>query len=124
MAETITTAYSAAAAADATRRLLSLPVRPSVIVYDNDVLAVSGLGVAAEMGVDVPGDLSVASFDDSVMAQLVRPALTTLTRDTVELGERATRLLLDQLASSERLASRPGPALTLTVRASTAPPRR
>ena len=124
MAETITTDYSAAAAADATRRLLSLPVRPSVIVYDNDVLAVSGLGVAAEMGVDVPGDLSVASFDDSVMAQLVRPALTTLTRDTVELGERATRLLLDQLASSERLVSRPGPALTLTVRASTAPPRR
>ena len=118
----IPTDYSAEAGANATRTLLSRSVRPTAIVYDNDVLAVAGLGVAVEMGVAVPRQLSVASFDDSVMAQLVRPALTTLTRDTVELGERATRLLLDQLGSGEPLASRPGPPLTLSVRESTAVP--
>jgi DNA-binding LacI/PurR family transcriptional regulator len=91
-------------------------------VYDNDVLAVAGLGVAAEMGVVVPRDLSIVSFDDSAMAQLVRPALTTLTRDTVELGERAARLLLDQIESDAPLSSRPGPPLTLSVRDSTARP--
>jgi len=121
-AETVPTDYSAGTAAAVTRDLLSRPVRPTVVVYDNDVLAVAGLGVAVEMGVAVPRQLSVASFDDSVMAQLVRPALTTLTRDTVELGERATRLLLDQLGSGEPLASRPGPPLTLSVRESTAVP--
>ena len=41
--------------AEATRRLLSGPDRPTAIVYDSDVLAVSGLGVAQQMGLSVPG---------------------------------------------------------------------
>ncbi|MFZ7088913.1 LacI family DNA-binding transcriptional regulator [Curtobacterium sp. RRHDQ10] len=121
-AETIPTDYSAAAGASVTRTLLSRPVRPTAIVYDNDVLAVAGLGVAAEMGVAVPADLSIVSFDDSAMARLVRPALTTLTRDTVELGQRAAKLLLDQIEADAPLSSRPGPPLTLSVRDSTARP--
>ncbi|WP_258368602.1 LacI family DNA-binding transcriptional regulator [Curtobacterium sp. MCBD17_013] len=123
-AESFTTDYSSDAGAAITRTLLVGPRRPTAIVYDNDVLAVAGLGVAAEMGVPVPDDLSIASFDDSAMARLVRPALTTLTRDTVELGERAARLLLEQVEARSPLTSRPGPALTLSVRESTARPRR
>lgn len=122
-AETLTTDYSAENGASMTRMLLSRTHRPSAIVYDNDVLAVAGLGVAQEMGVAVPRELSIASFDDSILARLVRPSLTTLTRDTVELGERAARLLLAQVVSPEPLGSLEGPALTLSVRDSTAPPR-
>lgn len=123
-AETITTDFSAADGADATRHLLSRPHPPTAIVYDSDVLAVAGLGVAQEMGVAVPAELSIVSFDDSVMARLVRPALTTLTRDTVEFAEAAVGLLLRQIDASEPLPSEPGPRVTLTVRDSTAPPAR
>lgn len=119
-ARSLPTDYSAAAGAAATRTLLSQPERPTAIIFDNDILAVAGLGVAAEMGVAVPQEVSIVSFDDSTMAQLVRPALTSLTRDTVGLGEHAARLLLRQLDSAERLPSQPGPPLTLSVRASTA----
>lgn len=122
-AETITTDYSAEAGAALTRELLSRPARPTAIVYDNDVLAVAGLGVAQEMGIGVPRELSIASFDDSILARLVRPSLTTLTRDTVELGDRAARLLLAQVDAPAPLASTEGPALALSVRDSTAPPR-
>lgn len=118
--QSLPTDYSADAGAAATRTLLSQRERPSAIIFDNDILAVAGLGVTAEMGVAVPRDISLVSFDDSTMAQLVRPALTTLTRDTVGLGERAARLLLAQLDSAERLPSQAGPPLTLSVRASTA----
>lgn len=121
-AQSYATDYSAEQGATVTRTLLSRAEPPSAIVYDNDVLAVAGLGVAAEMGVPVPERLSIVSFDDSVMARLVRPALTALRRDTVELGERAARLLLDQVESGSVLASRPGPPLALEVRDSTAPP--
>lgn len=121
-AQSLTTDYSAAEGEHATRRLLSRSEPPTAIVYDNDVLAVAGLGVASEMGVPVPDRLSIISFDDSAMARLVRPSLTTLTRDTVELGERAARLLLDQIDAGKTLPSRPGPALTLSARDSTAPP--
>src|SRR3546814_18654020 len=51
-AETLTTDYSAESGASMTRMLLSRRQRPTAIVYDNDVLAVAGLGVAKEMGVD------------------------------------------------------------------------
>ncbi|WP_113719039.1 LacI family DNA-binding transcriptional regulator [Arthrobacter dokdonensis] len=122
--ESLVTDYSAAQGADVTRTLLSRQERPTAIVFDNDVLAVAGLGVAAEMGVAVPAQLSIASFDDSAMARLVRPSLTTLTRDTVELGERAARLLLDQIGADTPLPSRKGPALTLSPRGSTCPPLR
>lgn len=120
--QTVTTDFSPAVAAAVTRRLLSAPQRPTAIVYDNDVMAVAGLRVAQEMGVEVPRDLSIASFDDSVIAELVRPSLTAMTRDTFDLGERAARLLLDQIDSSERLPSRAGTDPVLTVRESTARP--
>ena len=118
--QSLPTDYSADAGAAATRTLLSKEDRPTAVIFDNDILAVAGLGVAAEMGVTVPAEISLVSFDDSTMAQLVRPALTSLTRDTVGLGERAARLLLAQLDSAEPLASQAGPPLTLSVRASTA----
>ena len=121
-AQSLPTDYSAEQGASVTRTLLSRVEPPTAIVYDNDVLAVAGLGVAAEMGVPVPERLSIVSFDDSVMARLVRPSLTALRRDTVELGERASRLLLDQIEDGRVLESRPGPSLTLEVRDSTAPP--
>jgi DNA-binding LacI/PurR family transcriptional regulator len=123
-ADSIATDYSAEQAAAVTRQLLTRPDRPTAIVYDSDVMAVSGLGVAQEMGVAVPGEVSMVSFDDSDLARLVRPALTTLARDTFELGEIAARTLLAQLDSDEIVASVPGPLPHLTVRASTAPPRR
>ncbi len=118
-AVSVPTDYSAEAGARATRELLSRRVRPTAIVYDNDVLAVAGLGVASEMGVQVPGDVSIVSFDDSAMVRLVRPAITSLTRDTVELGQRAATLLRAQIDAAEPLPSLPGPALTLSVREST-----
>jgi DNA-binding LacI/PurR family transcriptional regulator len=118
--QSVPTDYSAGAGAAATRRLLSGATRPTAIVFDNDVLAVAGLGVASEMGVRVPQDVSIVSFDDSAMIRLVRPAITSLTRDTVELGQRAAVLLREQIEADAPLPSRPGPELTLSVRESTA----
>lgn len=121
--EAHTTSYAPAAAADATRRLLSTHPRPTAIVYDNDVMAVAGLRVTQEMGVDVPGDVSLASFDDSVMASLVRPSLSCMTRDTFDVGELAARTLLAQLEQGSALPSVAAPLPKLSVRESTAPPR-
>ncbi|MBS1675165.1 MAG: LacI family DNA-binding transcriptional regulator [Actinobacteria bacterium] len=122
--ETLVTDFSPAAATAATRTLLSRAVRPSAIVYDNDVMAIAGLRVAQEMGVAVPQALSVASFDDSVVTGLVHPSITCLTRDTFALGEQAAAFLLDSIEAPDPLPSRQGPAPTLTIRESTATPAR
>ncbi|MEV4504083.1 LacI family DNA-binding transcriptional regulator [Streptomyces klenkii] len=117
----VTTDYSDAQGAEATRRALSGPRPPTAIVYDNDVMAVAGLAVAAERGLSVPGDVSVVAWDDSALCRNTHPALTSLTRDTPAFGRRAAEHLLSLLdgAPPHRIQdATPG----LLPRASTAPP--
>jgi DNA-binding LacI/PurR family transcriptional regulator len=116
----VTADYTAEGGADATAALLGSPEPPSAILYDNDLMAVSGLGAAQRLGVDVPGTLSIVAWDDSVLCELVHPALTALTRDVTAYGARAARRLLD-LASGARPGDRAEPPPLLTVRASTGP---
>jgi DNA-binding LacI/PurR family transcriptional regulator len=97
-AVTIFTDYTGEEGARATRRLLSSRGRPTAIVYDNDVMAIAGLSVAHEMGLSVPGDVSLIAWDDSVLCQLVHPPMTALSRDIPAYGGRAVRQLLDLVA--------------------------
>ncbi len=92
--ETIETDYTPESGARATRRVLSSPARPSAIVYDSDVLAVSGLGVVQQMGLSVPDDVSIVAWDDSLISQVVHPPLTAVTRDILQYGMAAGRHLL------------------------------
>lgn len=121
--ETITTDSSPSAASASMRRLLSRAGRPTAVVFDNDVMAIAGLRIAQEMGVAVPGDLSIASFDDSVVAGLVHPSITCITRDTFSLGADAAAFLLEQIDAPEILPDRVGTLPELTVRESTSAPR-
>lgn len=92
---TIPTDYTGEQGARATRRLLIARDRPTAIIYDNDIMAIAGLGVAQEMGLAVPADLSLVAWDDSVLCQLVHPALTALSRDIPAYGAHAMAKLLD-----------------------------
>jgi DNA-binding LacI/PurR family transcriptional regulator len=91
------TDYTSSAGAAATRKLLAAKRRPTAIIYDNDIMAVAGLGVAQEMGIVVPNELSVVSFDDSILCEVVRPSLTACARDVEAYGARAACALLDLL---------------------------
>ncbi|MEU8545889.1 LacI family DNA-binding transcriptional regulator [Streptomyces roseoverticillatus] len=120
-ARSVTTDYSDAQGAEATRRALAGPRPPTAIVYDNDVMAVAGLAAAAERGLSVPVDLSVVAWDDSALCRNTHPALTALTRDTASFGRHAAEHLLSLLdGAPPRRTQDPTPALL--HRASTAPP--
>lgn len=121
--EVTTTDYSPASGARATRRLLSSPEPPTAIIFDSDLLAVTGLGVAQQMGFVVPDDLSIVGWDDSLISQVVHPPLTAITRDITQYGVMATRHLLKTLEghAPEDVET---PRGELTPRGSTAAPRR
>jgi DNA-binding LacI/PurR family transcriptional regulator len=121
-AVTMPSDYTGEEGGRATRRLLIGADRPSAIIYDNDVMAVAGLAVAQEMGLSVPGDLSIVAWDDSPLCSLVHPPLTALSRDISEYGAQAARQLLAAVAG-EPVASVEGGTAHLTPRGSTAPPR-
>jgi DNA-binding LacI/PurR family transcriptional regulator len=116
--------YSGPAGARATRELLSLRSGPpTAILYDNDVMAVAGLGEAQRLGVEVPAGLSIVAWDDSALCELVHPALTALRHDVASVGAEAARRL-SKLAAGTPAEGFPEPAPTLLPRASTAPPPR
>ena len=78
--------FTAAGGAQATGELLALAEPPTAIVYANDLMAISGIGVARQGGLDVPNDLSVTGFDDAELAAHVFPPLTTVSTDAIQLG--------------------------------------
>jgi DNA-binding LacI/PurR family transcriptional regulator len=84
----------------ATRDLLELERPPTAILYDNDLMAVAGLGVAQEIGLTVPDDLSIVAYDDSLLCEVTRPAVAALSYDTHEYGVRVARALLRRLEGS------------------------
>jgi LacI family transcriptional regulator len=53
-----------------------------------------------ESGLQIPEDMSVVGFDDLPPGLLVRPFLTVATQPAYEMGYRATKLLLERIASS------------------------
>lgn len=111
-----------AAAPEATRQLLDRPAadRPTAIVYENDVQAMAGTGVAAELGLDVPGDVSMVAWDSSGISRLTRPTLTVMTRDARAEAACAVRMLLELVegAPAQQLQA---PTARLELRASTGP---
>jgi LacI family transcriptional regulator len=82
---------------EAATHLLELPSRPTAIVAINDLLAIGTMRAAADLGLRVPNDLSVMSYDDIPMADYLVPRLTTVTKDTLNLGRKAFEVLLARL---------------------------
>jgi DNA-binding LacI/PurR family transcriptional regulator len=89
--------YTAEGGADATRLLLAGDQPPTLIVYDNDVMAVAGLAVAQERGVDVPDELSIVAWDDSVHCRLSIPPIGAMNHDARGSGELAGAILVELL---------------------------
>jgi len=100
--ETFEGSYTGPSAEDHTSRLLAGVHRPTAIIYGSDVMAASGLTAAANAGFDVPGDLSVVSWDDSQLATLMRPSITALRRDNIAYGALAARTLMDLVEGRNR----------------------
>jgi DNA-binding LacI/PurR family transcriptional regulator len=88
----------------------------------NDLSALGAMHALSASGRRVPGDVSVVGFDDVRLAAFTSPPLTTVRQPAREIGERATRLLLE--LTKGRTIAQPVHLLEpqLVVRGSTAPP--
>jgi LacI family transcriptional regulator len=82
---------------EATERLLDLANVPTAIFASNDDMAAAAIAAAHRRGLDVPGDLTVAGFDDTALATTVWPELTTIRQPVADMSRRAVLLLLDAI---------------------------
>jgi LacI family transcriptional regulator len=74
--------------------VLAEPDRPTAFVCYSDVIAIGLIRAAHDLGLDVPGDVSVSGYDDIEIASYLDPPLTTIRNPKTELGELALELLL------------------------------
>jgi LacI family transcriptional regulator len=102
--------------------LLDLNPRPTALVAFNDKAAIGALQAAADRGLSVPADLSVAGFDDLDLSRATRPQLTTVRQPLQEMGRMAVSLLIRLLDRHELEALHVELATELIVRGSTARP--
>jgi DNA-binding LacI/PurR family transcriptional regulator len=115
---------SRAAAEEAGRAVLDRDPheRPTALLCMSDAIALGCCRAAAELGIDVPGELSIVGFDNSPVALLSDPPLTTVAQPMVEKGRVATRLALAGAAGRKRLPRRTIMPTELIVRGTTGPP--
>ena len=90
--------YTREATEGPARELLESADPPSAIFAANDVSALATIAVARQLGLSVPGDLSVIGFDNIPESALSDPPLTTIDQSIQEMGYEATRLLMERIA--------------------------
>jgi LacI family transcriptional regulator len=86
--------YTFTSGLEATNKLLALASPPTAIFAGNDEMAAGALAAAHEKGLDVPGELSIAGFDDTDLARAVWPMLTTVHQPVADMATTAADLLL------------------------------
>jgi LacI family xylobiose transport system transcriptional regulator len=99
--------------------LLSMIDPPTAIFAGSDLQALGVYEAARELGVDIPGDVSVVGYDDLQISRWVGPPLTTIRQPLTEMAEEATRLVLRLRTAKPDENLRLDLATSLVVRSST-----
>jgi DNA-binding LacI/PurR family transcriptional regulator len=114
---------------DAGRRaaaeLLAGDPPPTAVLAMSDVLAIGALEAAAAAGLAVPAQLSIVGFDDSPVARLTTPPLTTVRQPHEEKGRLAATWLIEDIERGTPAEGDPRRTILpteLVVRESTGPP--
>ncbi len=81
----------------AAQELLTIEPRPSAIFCNNDEMAAGAIAAIFDAGLRVPGDVSVAGFDNIPLSEQIWPPLTTVQQPIFEMAEQATTHLIKML---------------------------
>jgi LacI family transcriptional regulator len=79
-------------------RVLSITPWPTAVFGGNNFIAIGALRALREVGLSVPEDIALVTFDDLPMTLLIDPFLTVATQPAYEMGRQATELLLARLS--------------------------
>ncbi len=82
--------------------LLQKEERPTAIFACNDLMAVGALNACIKLGIRVPEDVSIIGFDNTILAKITNPKLTSVDLNMKEVGHRAAQELLDIIEAGEK----------------------
>lgn len=103
----------------ATRKLLELREPPTAIFASTEFLAIGAIKGARELGINIPKDLSVVGFDDTILSTVCEPPLTTMAQPIQEMGKKVVELLVEEIERSKETKQRIVLSPKLVIREST-----
>ncbi|WP_420239098.1 LacI family DNA-binding transcriptional regulator [Telmatobacter bradus] len=83
------------------RALLDKTRNFTAVFCFNDIAAIGAIRALRDVGLSVPGDVSVLGFDDILSASYFSPALTTIRQPLTEMGRLGAKVLLERIANRE-----------------------
>jgi DNA-binding LacI/PurR family transcriptional regulator len=105
------------------RALLESKQRPTAIFACNDLAALGALTAIEEAGLSVPGDISLAGYDNTYLARVRHISLTSVDQPRTEMGRLAVQAITERRERPDAAARVRQVAPHLVARSSTAPPR-
>lgn len=110
-------------AIEGTYRLVGRRNMPTAIICASESVALGVYQVFQTRGIRIPHDVSIVSFDDSPLSDMMQPAITTFRQHLDAMGAKAVDILMDLIHSPKSGSSPPHvrEPLTLIVRDSVAP---
>lgn len=106
-----------------TKELMALAEPPTALFATTGNLALGAFEALRELGLRIPGDVSLLSFDNYPWTSVVTPALDVLEQPVEVMGRAAARLVLQEIAEPGRPVERLRFGGTLLKRGSCGPPR-
>lgn len=95
--------------------------RPTAIFACNDLLAIGVMKEARSRGLSIPSDLSVVGFDNTMLADICHPTLTSIAQPLREMTEQAMLLLNESMDNPDNLRRKIMLMPELVIRHSTGP---
>jgi LacI family transcriptional regulator len=95
--------------------------RPDAVMCGNDLLAFGLIRKLAELGRSVPGDVAVVGMDDTELAQMHLPSLSSVSLESATRGRLAARLLIERFADPDLPPRRETVMPRLVIRESSQP---
>jgi DNA-binding LacI/PurR family transcriptional regulator len=83
-------------------KLMSMQNPPTALIVKDDLLSFSIMGMIDKMGLSIPNDLSIISFNNLMLSEFARPPLTSVDIDIFNLGYYAAECLLDQISNPDQ----------------------
>ncbi|WP_332908491.1 LacI family DNA-binding transcriptional regulator [Paenibacillus roseus] len=102
-------------------KLLATDSRPTAIFACNDILAIGAIQAARELGIEVPEDLSVVGFDNTILATMSDPPMTTVAQPIQEMGHQVVDLIIQEINNEKKARQRVVLLPELIVRGSALP---
>jgi LacI family transcriptional regulator len=113
--------YSIRESYNLARAMLGQPKSPTAILTYSDLLAIGVIRAATDLGLSIPGDISIIGYDDIELASFSVPRLTTIYQDKKQIGELAVSQILKHIQDPDLPSEEIVLSSRLVIRESTGP---